>query len=115
MHRKTVDWLQIFVGFFFFHFFLKNKLCEKEMNEDLIVWGMCGGVIILITILSYITHLYFKPKETKQTISPTPTTLKWIKQLQKRTVFPGVIRSLFTSRGARVSIEETELQQQQQQ
>jgi hypothetical protein len=75
------------------------------MNEDLIVWGMCAGVILLITILSYVTHLAFKPKE-KDKGTATMATMKWLRELKKRTTFPGIFRSLTSSRASRVAIEE---------
>lgn len=103
--------LSVLFSVFLFSVCFELFLKVNKMNEDLIIWGMCGAVLLSITILSYITHLIFKPKETKP-INPTPATLKWVKQLRKRSVFPGVIRSLFTSNGARVSIEELEQKSQ---
>jgi hypothetical protein len=76
------------------------------MNEDLVVWGMCAAVILLITILSYFTHLAFKPKEKEKGAVPTVATMKWLRELKKRTFFPGIFRSLASSRASRVAIEE---------
>ena len=93
--------------------FLVLLLLVIMMNEDLIVWGMCCGVLLMITILSYLTHLYFKPKEAKVT-TPTAATIKWATKLRRKSVYPGVIRSLLSSNVARVSIEEQQEQQEQQ-
>jgi hypothetical protein len=71
------------------------------MNEDLVVWGLCAGVILFITFLSYITHLSFKPREKERAgATPTAATLKWFRELKKRTIFPGIFRNLATSHGA---------------
>lgn len=80
------------------------------MNDDAIVWTMCAGVILLITFLSYITHLAFKPKDSQRS-PPTAATMKWLRELKKRTTFPGIFRSLTTSRRpTKIAVEQEDLQ-----
>ncbi len=55
----------------------------SRQNEDAIVWGLSAGLLILIAVLAYLTHLKFKYND-KSGIAPSQDAIKWVRALRKK-------------------------------